>query len=132
MKAPAMLLLSLGLLTLTVAAQTANNSPAVVRSIPQKHDQTGVSNKEIVTGAATFPPGSSIGFHTHPGDEAGFVSQGSIILRTRGEPDRNLGAGQTFFNVRGAVHSVVAGPEGAIVVSTWIVDKGVPILAPVP
>jgi quercetin dioxygenase-like cupin family protein len=132
MKAPAVLLLSLGLLTLTVVAQTANTSPAVVRSIPQKHDQTGVSNKEIVTGATTFPPGSSIGFHTHPGDEAGFVSQGSIILRTRGESDRNLGAGQIFFNVRGAVHSVVAGPEGAIVVSTWIVDKGVPILAPVP
>jgi quercetin dioxygenase-like cupin family protein len=85
-----------------------------------------------VTGTATFPIDSLVGFHTHPGDESGFVVKGSIILKTRGQPDRTVLAGQSFFNVRGAIHSVVAGPNGATVLSTWIVDKGVPIATPVP
>jgi quercetin dioxygenase-like cupin family protein len=132
MKAPLVVLISIGALALSAGAQNTNTSPAVVRSAPEKHDQSGVANKEIVTGTATFPVGSSIGFHTHPGDEAGFVAKGSIILKTRGQTDRIVTAGESFFNVRGAVHSVVAGPEGATVVSTWIVDKGVPLATPVP
>src|SRR5271165_5984256 len=71
--------------------------------------------------------GASIGFHTHAGDEAGYVARGSITLKVRSEADHTVNAGETSFNVRGAVHSVVAGTDGATVVSTWIVDKGTPL-----
>jgi quercetin dioxygenase-like cupin family protein len=45
-----------------------------------------------------------------------------------------LKAGDSFFNPRGAVHSVAAAPgdEGATAVSAWIVDKGQPLATPVP
>jgi quercetin dioxygenase-like cupin family protein len=126
------ILASLGFLALAAGAQTNSTVLSVARSVPQKHDQSGVPDKEIITGTATFPGGASIGFHTHAGDEAGFVAKGSITLKTQGQADLILNAGQSFFNTRGAVHSVVAGPEGAIVVSTWIVDKGSPLATPAP
>lgn len=126
------ILASLGLLAVSAGTQSNPTASAVARSVPQKHDQSGVPDNEIITGTAAFPGGASVGFHTHAGDEAGFVAKGSITLRTRGQADRSLNTGESFFNARGAVHSVVAGPDGAIVVSTWIVDKGSPLATPAP
>jgi quercetin dioxygenase-like cupin family protein len=121
-------------LSLNAAADESKQPTQVVRNILERHDQSGVAGKEIVTGTANFPAGSSIGFHTHPGDESGYVLKGSIILKTQGQPDRVLKAGDSFFNPRGAVHSVVALPngEGGMAVSSWIVDKGQPLATPVP
>lgn len=104
------------------------------RSILDRHDQDGVAGKEIVLGTAEFPKGAAIGWHTHSGDEAGYVLRGNLILKTRGKPDRALKAGDVFFNARGAIHSLEAAPDGdgGAVVSTWIVDKGKPLAEPVP
>ena len=132
MKALAPLFMMIGVLIMGARAEETRGSPQVARNVLEKHDQSGVADKEIVTGTATFPAGTSVGFHTHPGDESGYVIKGSIVLKTQGQPDRTVTAGESFFNIRGAVHSVVAGPEGASVVSTWIVDKGVPLATTVP
>jgi quercetin dioxygenase-like cupin family protein len=122
----AMAIFSLG------AAADEPKADQPVRTILERHDQSGVPGKEIVTGTATLPPGSTIGYHTHPGDEAGYVLKGSMTLKTKGQPDRALKAGDSFFNARGAVHSVTAGSDGAVAVSNWIVDKGQPMATPVP
>jgi quercetin dioxygenase-like cupin family protein len=108
--------------------------PQPVRTIFERHDQTGVPGKEIVIGTAMLPPGSVIAYHTHPGDESGYVLKGSLILRTKGQPDRALKEGDSFFNARGAIHSLAAAPggEGGTAVSTWIVDKGQPLATPAP
>jgi quercetin dioxygenase-like cupin family protein len=105
-------------------------APQAERKILGRHDQTGVPGKEVVIGTATFPSGSVIAFHTHPGDESGYVIKGSVIVKIRGAADIALKTGDGFFNPRGSVHSVVAGPEGATVVATWIVDKDVPMSTP--
>src|SRR5271168_4690349 len=92
---------------------TADETPAqAVRNILEHHDQSGVPGKEIVIGTATLPPGAVIGYHTHPGDEAGYVLKGNLILKTQGQPDRTLKAGDSFFNPRGAVHSVMTPADG--------------------
>jgi quercetin dioxygenase-like cupin family protein len=117
-----------------VAADEPKPANAPVRTILERHDQSGVAGKEIVMGSAMLPPGSVIGYHTHPGDEAGFVLKGSLIWKVQGQPDKILKAGDSFFNPRGAVHSVAAAPgsEGATAVSSWIIDKGQPLATPVP
>ena len=127
-------LIAIVALSLTAAAEEPKAPASVARNILEKHDQSGVPGKEIVIGTATFSAGSVIGYHTHPGDEAGYVLKGSLILKTQGQPDRVLKAGDSFFNARGAVHSVVVPPgsDGGMVVSSWIVDKGVPMATPVP
>ena len=132
MKGITPVLLTVAVMTMSLRAEDIKSPPQVARNVLEKHDQSGVPNKEIVIGSANFPPGSSIGFHTHAGDESGYVTKGSITLKTQGQSDRTVVAGESFFNARGAVHSVVAGSEGASVVSTWIVDKGVPLATPVP
>ena len=127
-------LIAVAALSLNAAADEPKPAAQPVRNIMERHDQSGVPGKEIVIGTATLPPGSAIGYHTHPGDEAGYVLKGNLILKTQGQPDRALKAGDSFFNPRGAVHSVVAapGPDGGMAVSVWVVDKGVPMATPVP
>ncbi len=106
--------------------------PEVKRNILERHDQSGVDGKEIITGTAEFPKGGLIGFHTHDGDEAGYVLKGELILHVKGQPDKTLKAGDHFFNPRGSVHSVAASGDGGSVFSTWIVDKGKPLATPAP
>jgi quercetin dioxygenase-like cupin family protein len=117
-------------LSLTAAAQEAK--PQIERNILERHDQANVPGKEVVLGTVTLPPEGVVGFHTHPGDEAGYIVKGSLIWKVRGQPDKTLKAGDSFFNPRGSVHSVVGGPTGATAFSTWIVDKGKPMAEPVP
>lgn len=121
-------------LSLNATADESKPAAQAVRNIMEHHDQSGVPGKEIVIGTATLPAGSVIGYHTHPGDEVGYVIKGNLIWKTQGQPDRALKAGDSFFNPRGAVHSLVAAPgsDGGMEVSTWIVDKGVPMSTPVP
>ena len=126
--------LALAAIVLTAAADEPAASPQPVRTIFERHDQSGVPGKEIVIGSAMLPGGTTIGYHTHPGDESGYVIKGVLILHTRGQPDKILKAGDSFFNVRGAVHSLstVPGAGGGTAVSTWIVDKGQPLATAVP
>lgn len=126
--------LVLAAFVLSAAADEPRAAPQPVRTILERHDQSGVTGKEIVIGTAMLPAGTSIGFHTHPGDESGYVLKGALILRTRGQADRTLKAGDSFFNPRGAVHSLstVPGEEGGTAISTWIIDKGQPLATPVP
>jgi quercetin dioxygenase-like cupin family protein len=133
MKPVPFLLIALAVLSLNAAADEPKAAAQPVRNIMERHDQSGVPGKEIVIGTATLPPGSAIGYHTHPGDEAGYVLKGNLILKTQGQPDRALKAGDSFFNPRGAVHSLVVAPgsDGGMAVSSWIVDKGVPMATPV-
>ena len=121
-------------LSLNVFADVPASAPstAPVRTILERHDQTGVPGKEILLGTAQLPPGTAVGFHTHPGDEFGYVLKGPLVLKTKGQPDRILKTGDTFFNARGVVHSLatMAGSEGGTALSTWIVDKGAPLATP--
>jgi quercetin dioxygenase-like cupin family protein len=124
----------LAVLALSLNATADEPAAQPKRTILERHNQSDVPGKEVVIGTAMLPPGSAIGFHTHPGDEAGYVLKGTLILKTRGQPDRVLKAGDSFFNPRGAIHSLVAGPggDGGTAVSTWIIDQGKDLATPVP
>lgn len=115
------------------ASPTAQSAAQPKRTIFDRHDQSGVPGKEIVIGMAELPAGAVIGWHVHNGDESGYVLKGDLVLKTRGQPDRLLKAGDYFFNPRGAVHSLVAAPgtAGGVALSTWVVDKGKPLAEPV-
>jgi quercetin dioxygenase-like cupin family protein len=121
-------------IALSLNAGADEPAPQPQRTILERHKQTDVSDKDIVIGTATLPAGTAIGYHTHPGDESGYVLKGTLILKTRGQPDRILKAGDSFFNARGAIHSLASAPggDGGIAVSTWIVDRGKDLATPVP
>jgi quercetin dioxygenase-like cupin family protein len=126
---------SLCLLLLGGAAGSAlaGDAPAMKRTVLDRHDMSGVAAKEVVLGTAELPAGAASGWHKHPGDESGYVLKGDLVLKAKGQPDRTLKAGDFFFNPAGLVHNLVAAPGtgGGTAVSTWIVDKGVPMATPV-
>ena len=124
---------SVAALTLSMVAIADDAKLQPERRILERHDQSGVPGKEVVIGTATLPAGTSIGFHDHPGDEIGYIIKGRVIWKVRGQPDKTLKAGDSFFNPRGSVHSVACADSGdSVVISTWIVDKGKPMATPVP
>jgi quercetin dioxygenase-like cupin family protein len=112
-----------------MAAVGEEPKPLAPRAILERHDETGVPGREIVLGTAELPAGAEVPWHTHYGDESGYVLKGDLILKIRGRPDRRLRAGDHFFNPRGVVHSLVAAPgtRGGIALSTWVVEKGKPL-----
>jgi quercetin dioxygenase-like cupin family protein len=127
----AALALSMGAIADDAPANKAQAQPK--RSVLERHDLSGVPDREVVLGTVVLPPGAVVGFHEHPGDEAGYIVKGSILWKVRGQPDKTLKAGDSFFNPRGSVHSVVSADSGdSTVISSWIVDKGKPLSTPVP
>src|SRR5258707_11996121 len=85
-------------LTVNASADEPKPPAQPVRTIFERHDQSGVPGKEIVIGSAMLPAGPAIGYHTHPGDEAGYVLKGTLILKTRGQPAPGPKTAARFFN----------------------------------
>src|SRR3982751_6819635 len=81
---------------------------------------------------AEFAPGAAAGKHTHPGEELGYILEGTLEIAIDGQPPRTLKAGDTFFVPAGVAHdgkNVGSGP--AKVLATYIVEKGKPVATPV-
>ena len=91
-----------------------------------------VPGREAVTAVAEFESGASVGRHTHPGEEVGYVLEGTVVLEQEGKPTATLGAGQAFLIPAGMVHNATnSGPARARVLATYIVEKGKPLATPV-
>jgi quercetin dioxygenase-like cupin family protein len=128
-RAAALCLMALSL-GVTAVAQVAAQAPPIKRTPLQRFDVPGTAF-EAVIGMADISPGIAIGRHTHPGPESGYVMAGGFELRVDGQPPRLLKAGDSYQVPPGAVHDAKAGPEGAKVIATYVVEKGQPLATPV-
>lgn len=88
---------------------------------------------EAVQVRGEFDPGASAPKHTHPGEEVGYILEGTVVFELDGKPPMTLKAGETFFIPPGQAHTAKnAGTTPAKVLSTYIVEKGKPLATPVP
>src|SRR6266571_8410590 len=97
--------------------------PGFTRTVLQDQDLT-VNGRHAVVARAEFVPGGAAGKHTHPGEELGYVLEGTLQLEVAGQPPRTLNAGEVFFVPAGVVHdgrNIGAGP--AKVLATYVVEK---------
>src|SRR5258707_15184372 len=88
-------------------------------------------DRHAVQVIAEFIPGGAAGKHTHPGEELGYVLEGTLQLEVAGQPPRTLNAGEAFFIPAGGVHdgkNVGSGP--AKVLATYVGEKGKPVASP--
>lgn len=116
-------------LVASAAAQPAQ--PAISIKVLLKTTLTGDDNKEVVMASAEFPVGGTTGLHTHPGDEYATVIEGSVEILIDGQPPKQVKAGQSYHNARGLVHETINSGSGiARIVSTFVVDKGQPVMQP--
>ena len=120
--------------TLTLAGIVAGVSAQQAgfkRTVLQQGDLS-LPGREVVTALVEFQPGATVGRHTHPGEEAGYVLEGTVVLDQEGKPAVTLGVGRTFFIPAGTVHNATnSSPAPARVLATYIVEKGKPLATPV-
>jgi quercetin dioxygenase-like cupin family protein len=97
------------------------------RTVLQRGDLS-IAGHEAVTALAEFQPGATVGRHTHPGEELGYVLEGTILLEQEGKPAVTLGPGKTFFIPAGTVHNATnRGAGQARVLANYIVENGKPL-----
>ena len=105
--------------------------PGFSRTMLQKGDLS-VAGREAVQVRAEFDPGVAAGRHTHPGEELGYILEGTLVLEVEGKAPVTLNAGDYFFVPAGIVHDGRnVGSGKAKVLATYVVEKGKPIATPV-
>ncbi len=88
--------------------------------------------REAITARAEFAAvGAAVGRHTHFGEEIGYVSEGAVSIEIDGTT-KMVKAGEAFIIPNGKPHNATnAGPGKAVLVITYVVEKGKPLATPV-
>ena len=98
-----------------------------------QQSKLSVPGREAVTAIAEFQPGGTVGRHTHPGEEIGYILEGTIVLEQEGKAAVTLGPGKTFFIPAGTVHNATNKTSAvARVLANYFVESGKPVASPVP
>ena len=57
---------------------------------------------------------------------------GEMVLMVAGQPDKTVKSGESYQVPAGAIHDAKAGPKGAKVIATYVIEKGKPLATPAP
>src|SRR4029450_9786281 len=87
-----------------VVSGVSAQQPGFSRTVIQRGDLS-TPGHEVVSAIAEFQPGATAGPHTHPGEEAGYLIEGTLVFEVTGKPPVTLKAGETFFVPAGTVHN---------------------------
>lgn len=105
-----------------------NAQTASFKRIVLQEAELSVPGREAVQVRAEFEPRAAAGRHTHPGEEIGYVIRGTVELRVDGREPITLHAGDHFMIPKDVAHDARnVGNDNAVVLSTYIVEKGKPI-----
>jgi quercetin dioxygenase-like cupin family protein len=87
-----------------------------------------IPSREIVQVLTEIPAGVESGWHTHPGEEVGFIVEGTVLLEIEGNPARTLQAGDGFLVPPRTRHNARdVGPGTGRMLSTYLVEIGKPL-----
>jgi quercetin dioxygenase-like cupin family protein len=89
---------------------------------------SSIPGREIVQVLTEIPVGVESGWHTHPGEEVGYIVAGRVEMRTEGRETRILQAGEGFLIPPGTPHNARdLGPGTGRMLSTYLVEIGRPL-----
>lgn len=134
-------LAALGLIAVAAAVALpalAQTSPPTItqgasdikRTVLQTFDVPG-SNYETVIAVVEIVPNGVIGKHTHFGIDSGVLQAGDVVLNATGMPEMVVKVGGSWQIPPNTVHWGKAGPNGARIINTYVVEKGKPLATPV-
>jgi quercetin dioxygenase-like cupin family protein len=93
-----------------------------------QHRMSSIPGREIVQVLTEIPAGSDSGWHTHPGEEVGYILAGTVEMAFKGQPTITLQAGDPFLIPPGTPHNALdVGPETGRMLSTYIVEIDQPL-----
>jgi len=114
------------------APAAPGETPGITRTDLQEHDLS-IAGRETVQTRVDFAPGATAPKHMHPGEEIVYVLQGTLEYHVDGQPIARLKPGDVLFIPSGKPHSVTnVGLESASELATYVVEKGKPLVVPVP
>ena len=109
-------------------AEAADALTAVLKRTEIQHESSSIPGREIVQVLTEIPVGVSSGWHTHPGEEVGYILAGVVQMEIRGGETRILKTGEGFTIPPNTPHNATdLGPEVGQMLSTYIVTIGEPV-----
>jgi quercetin dioxygenase-like cupin family protein len=89
---------------------------------------SSIPGREIVQVLTVIPVGVESGWHTHPGEEVGYLLAGTIQMMIKDRETLLLHAGEGFLIPPDTPHNALdLGPDTGKMLSTYIVEVGKPI-----
>ncbi|WP_261327603.1 cupin domain-containing protein [Modestobacter marinus] len=111
----------------TRAAQ-ADGLAARLSRTELQHSASSIPGRDIVQVLTEIPPGVESGWHTHPGEEVGYILAGTVEMMIRDQQTLILHAGHPFLIPPGVAHNARdVGPEAGMMLSTYLVEAGQPL-----
>jgi quercetin dioxygenase-like cupin family protein len=112
------------------------------RGVLFAHELKDVPGKDLVVVRLEFPPHAPrktqaamrCSAHTHPGSVWVYVTKGTARLGLKGEPVHVVHTGESFYEHKGAIHTVgesASATEPASAIAVMIVPDGAPLVTPV-
>ena len=93
-----------------------------------QREPSSITGREIIQVLTEIPAGVESGWHTHPGEEVGYIVAGTVEMMIQGRPTLQLLAGDGFLIPPGTPHNAYdVGPETGRMLSTYIVEVGQPL-----
>ena len=93
-----------------------------------QHSPSSIPGRDIVQVLTEIPVGVESGWHTHPGEEVGYIVAGTVEMAIHGRPTLTLHAGDGFLIPPRTPHNARdIGPGTGHMLSTYIVEAGQPL-----
>jgi len=113
----------------TTAPQPANPFTGGITRTEVQRGPSSIPGREIVQVLTAIPAGVASGWHTHPGEEVGYILAGTVEMMVEGQPTRTLNAGDGFLIPPMTPHNAFdVGPEVGQMLSTYIVEETEPLV----
>jgi quercetin dioxygenase-like cupin family protein len=113
----------------TTAVTPPGATPGVTRRVISQVDGPMQGYVTIIA-EATIEAGVTVGRHTHPGIESGYVVEGSFDLPIEGQKTVSLKPGDGFQVPPNTPHAGAKTDQKLKIVSTYVVEKGKPLASP--
>lgn len=119
-----------GVVLAALAGGLMAQAPGITRTVVGKGD-VSVQGREAVVARVDVAPGAMVGWHTHPGDEVGYITEGELQLLVAGQEPRNVKTGESYVIPAGVVHAAHNhGTAASRLVGVYVVEKGKPLASP--
>ena len=93
-----------------------------------QHRPSSIPGREIVQVLTEIPVGVASGWHTHPGEEVGYIVAGIVQMEIRDRPTLTLRPGDGFLIPPRTPHNALdLGPDTGQMLSTYIVEPEEPL-----
>lgn len=101
---------------------------SVLKRTELQREHSSVPGRDIVQVLTEIPLGVESGWHTHPGEEVGYILAGTVQMEVKGRDTVILPTGHPFLIPPRTPHNATdLGPDTGRMLSTYLVETGLPL-----